>query len=86
MFREDFLVVLHIATTADEHQVCVSRETAEIIELAWIILDATKCSSDEQKEISKTFPTFICKESVLVRPSNSPVTDLCSKSIMLSSI
>lgn len=66
-FREQSLVIVHVSTTCDEQQVCVSRESAEIIELAWIFVDA---SSLEERT----------RGSVLVRPVNTPVTDLCSTS------
>lgn len=33
-------VVIHIATTCDEHGVYVTKDSAETIELGWILLDA----------------------------------------------
>ena len=63
--RERLVVVLHILTTGDEHQVCVSREVAEIIEFAWIVIDAKNL-----KELERN--------TVLIRPVRTPITDLCS--------
>jgi hypothetical protein len=37
----DFYIVLHVWTTCDEHGVCVSKDAAEVIEVAWILLNAT---------------------------------------------
>lgn len=36
----DRYVVIHVATTCDEHGVYVTKDSAEVIELAWILLDA----------------------------------------------
>ena len=36
-------VVIHVATTCDEHGVYVTKDSAEVIELAWILLDAKSC-------------------------------------------
>lgn len=36
----DRYVVIHVATTCDEHGVFVTKDSAEVIELGWILLDA----------------------------------------------
>lgn len=36
----DRYVVVHVATTCDEHGVYVTKDSAEVIELGWILLDA----------------------------------------------
>lgn len=41
----DRYVVMHVATTCDEHGVYVTKDSAEVIEIAWILLDSK--SSDE---------------------------------------
>lgn len=43
----DRYVVIHVATTCDEHGVYVTKDSAEVIELGWILLDAKTC--DEVK-------------------------------------
>jgi hypothetical protein len=35
--------VIHVATTCDEHGVYVTKDSAEVIELGWILLDAKSC-------------------------------------------
>lgn len=35
----DAYVVIHLSTTCDEHGVYVPGDSAEIIELAWVIID-----------------------------------------------
>jgi hypothetical protein len=37
----DRYVVIHVATTCDEHGVYVTKDSAEVIELGWILVDAT---------------------------------------------
>lgn len=32
--------VIHIATTCDEHGVYVTKDSAEVIEIGWVVLDA----------------------------------------------
>lgn len=39
----DRYVVIHIATTCDEHGVYVTKDSAEVIEVAWILLDGKNC-------------------------------------------
>ncbi|KAI5283147.1 hypothetical protein KEM54_002363, partial [Ascosphaera aggregata] len=61
----DRYVVIHVATTCDEHGVYVTRDTAEVIELGWILLDTNTCEE-------------LHHESVLVKPVNTPITPLCT--------
>jgi len=37
---DDFYLVIHVWTTCDEHGVCVSKDSAEVIEIAWILLNS----------------------------------------------
>lgn len=39
----DRYVVIHVATTCDEHGVYVQKDSAETIEIAWILLDSKNC-------------------------------------------
>lgn len=39
----DRYVVIHVATTCDEHGVYVTKDSAEVIELGWILLDTKTC-------------------------------------------
>ena len=39
----DRYVVMHIATTCDEHGVYVTKDSAEVIEIGWILLDSKTC-------------------------------------------
>ncbi|KAI9852010.1 MAG: hypothetical protein M1838_002133 [Thelocarpon superellum] len=61
----DRYVVIHVATTCDEHGVYVTKDSAEVIELGWILLDAKSCEE-------------ITRDSVLVKPVNTPITPLCT--------
>jgi hypothetical protein len=38
--KYDRYVVIHVATTCDEHGVYVTKDSAEVIELGWILLDS----------------------------------------------
>ena len=44
-------VVIHVATTCDEHGVFVTKDSAEVIEFGWILLDA-KSAEEERPAIS----------------------------------
>ncbi|EFX03176.1 RNA-binding protein [Grosmannia clavigera kw1407] len=61
----DRYVVIHVATTCDEHGVYVTKDSAEVIEIGWILLDA--------KNLEELY-----RESVLVKPINTPITPLCT--------
>ncbi|KAL8781063.1 MAG: hypothetical protein Q9203_001247 [Teloschistes exilis] len=61
----DRYIVIHVATTCDEHGVYVTKDSAEVIEIGWIMLDAKSC--DE-----------LYRESILVKPVNTPITPLCT--------
>ncbi len=54
----DAYLVIHFATSCDEHGVFVSKEAAEVTEIAWILMDATTL-----EELSS--------DSVSVRPINT---------------
>lgn len=36
----DRYIVIHVATTCDEHGVYVTKDSAEVIEIGWILVDA----------------------------------------------
>lgn len=71
-FAEDGLLVFQVSTTCDEHGVLVPRARAEVIELAWILVDTETLHER-------------ARDSVLVRPTTTPITALCSKSYTLQS-
>lgn len=50
----DRYVVIHVATTCDEHGVYVTKDSAEVIELGWILLDANNL---EEVSIGKPVST-----------------------------
>lgn len=82
----DRYVVIHVATTCDEHGVYVTKDSAEVIELGWILLDAKSCEEvcSQTSAIAPAVPNpcrQIHRESVLVKPVNTPITALCSKSM-----
>ncbi|KAL6849349.1 Asparagine-rich protein (ARP protein) [Amphichorda felina] len=64
-FSVDRYVVIHVATTCDEHGVYVTKDSAEVIELGWILIDASTMEE-------------LVHESVLVKPVNTPITPLCT--------
>lgn len=50
----DRYVVIHVATTCDEHGVYVTKDSAEVIELGWILLDANSL-----EEVRYSPPLFV---------------------------
>jgi hypothetical protein len=52
----DRYVVVHVATTCDEHGVYVTKDSAEVIELGWILLDGKTC--EEVRGPSLVSPNF----------------------------
>ncbi|EGS21007.1 putative asparagine-rich protein [Thermochaetoides thermophila DSM 1495] len=64
-FKTDRYIVIHVATTCDEHGVYVTKDSAEVIELGWILLDANSLEE-------------LHRESILVKPVNTPITPLCT--------
>ena len=50
----DRYLVIHVATTCDEHGVYVTKDSAEVIELGWILLDAKSC-----EEVTSTRPPML---------------------------
>lgn len=61
----DIFLLIHIATTCDEQGVYVTKDTAEVIEIAWSLLDGATLQE-------------IAHDSVLIRPVNTPITALCT--------
>ena len=39
----DRYVVIHVATTCDEHGGYVTKDSAEVIEIGWMLLDSKNC-------------------------------------------
>ena len=51
----DRYVVIHVATTCDEHGVYVTKDSAEVIELGWILLDAKSCEEVSPQSTDQSF-------------------------------
>lgn len=49
----DRYVVIHVATTCDEHGVYVTKDSAEVIEIGWVLLDTKTCDEVRRKDIDK---------------------------------
>lgn len=47
----DRYVVIHVATTCDEHGVYVTKDSAEVIEIGWILLDTKTCDEVRRPKI-----------------------------------
>jgi hypothetical protein len=56
----DRYIVIHVATTCDEHGVYVTKDSAEVIELGWILLDTKTCEEVRFRPPPKhhLYPTF----------------------------
>jgi len=63
----DRYVVIHVATTCDEHGVYVTKDSAEVIELGWILLDAKTCD-----EVGVAISAAFLHEYVLTCSSAAP--------------
>jgi hypothetical protein len=67
----DRYLVIHVATTCDEHGVYVTKDSAEVIELGWILLDAKSCEEVKsatlpvRPQVLTFCPRFIVKPSLL---------------------
>lgn len=46
----DRYVVIHVATTCDEHGVYVTKDSAEVIEIGWMLLDAKSLQEVSEKQ------------------------------------
>jgi hypothetical protein len=55
----DRYIVIHVATTCDEHGVYVTKDSAEVIELGWILLNAKNL-----EEVMRTIFSTMSKVSV----------------------
>lgn len=62
----DIYVVVHIATTCDESTTYVTKDSTELIEFTWSVVDATTLAQLHQ-------------ETVFARPVNTPITPYCSQ-------
>lgn len=48
----DRYVVIHVATTCDEHGVYVTKDSAEVIEIGWILVDAKTLEEVRTTQVS----------------------------------
>ncbi|RLV93979.1 hypothetical protein JA1_002119 [Spathaspora sp. JA1] len=70
----DIYVVLHLVTTCDDDSSTssyVTKDSTELIELAWSVIDAETLETTH-------------RDSVLVRPINTPITPYCSQLYRIS--
>ncbi|KAL9080355.1 MAG: hypothetical protein Q9159_007619 [Coniocarpon cinnabarinum] len=58
----DRFIIVHVATTCDEHGVYVTKDSAEVIEIGWILLDAS--SLDEPIDLGLASLTTLTWEHV----------------------
>jgi hypothetical protein len=67
----DRYLVIHVATTCDEHGVYVTKDSAEVIELGWILLDAKSCEEVKSATVPIRLQVLtMCLRSI-VKPSLS---------------
>jgi len=52
-------LVMHVATTCDEHGVYVTKDSAETIEIGWILLDSTNCEEVSLNNSKLLFDCYI---------------------------
>ena len=51
----DRYIVIHVATTCDEHGVYVTKDSAEVIEIGWILLDTKSCEEVSPDTTGRNF-------------------------------
>ena len=56
LVENEYYLVAHVATTCDEHGVYVTKDSAEVIELGWLLLDLKSLD-----EVS-TFPSSAIRD------------------------
>lgn len=64
-------VVVHLATTCDDLAVYVPRDACELLEISWCTVDSKSLQ-------------ILPRESVLVKPTNTPITPACQHKFKLS--
>jgi hypothetical protein len=52
----DRYIIIHVATTCDEHGVYVTKDSAEVIELGWILLDTKSCEEVRSHFLPASIP------------------------------
>lgn len=83
----DRYVVIHVATTCDEHGVYVTKDSAEVIEIGWLLLDSKNCEEvwwlgvRQRGERLTCYYRFIARAS-LSNPS-TPRSHRCAVSPLL---
>lgn len=59
----DRFIVVHVATTCDEHGVYVTKDSAEVIELGWILLDTKTCEEVRSDSPCIRSTPLFCRDS-----------------------
>lgn len=68
----DRYIIIHVATTCDEHGVYVTKDSAEVIELGWILLDTKNCEEVGYPVLSvRGFHSPFQKDHLLTMPITS---------------
>ena len=72
----DAYLVTHVATTCDEHGVYVTKDSAEVIEIGWLLLDAKSLEEvscyRRQVRVSTCLPAGFPRRSIARASSSSP--------------
>lgn len=75
----DRYIVIHVATTCDEHGVYVTKDSAEVIELGWILLDSKTCEEVHTiPEPAQDPPTVFPCCGLFPPPQDSPTVHVKS--------
>ena len=53
-YNFDKYCVIHIATTCDEHGVYVTKDSAEVFEIGWVVVDARDPTLPEVRDMRKS--------------------------------
>ncbi|KAI5963571.1 NRP1 [Candida pseudojiufengensis] len=67
----DFYIVLHICTTCDDSNTYVTKDSTELVALSWSTIDVTTLE-------------VVFEKTILVRPTNTPITPFCTQQNKLS--
>ncbi|KAI5968716.1 NRP1 [Candida margitis] len=67
----DFYIVIYTSTTCDNSNTYVTKDSTELISLAWAVIDVTTLE-------------IIHEETILVRPMNTPITPFCQQKYKLT--
>jgi len=82
----DKYCIIHIATTCDEHGVYVTKDSAEVIEIGWVVVDAKDPSLPEVRTVLSMCRRLVSRHDAKYGLTPADTHSSCTTSLFWSAL